>query len=240
MALSRAVQEEVNEVSSFVGCAGIGRSRGVRRDRCLRNAGFSEYIRPHHAFGSFTPASERAKPTGNVAAGSQVSFVLSLSLRDAAGAQALTTAVSTPGSAQYRHYLTDAQWTARFGPTQAAVTAAENWLRSEGFKIGKVPADRLFVPATGTAAQVASAFNTTLGEYTVKGQHVRLASTPLSIPASISGAVAGVVGVNEEVATNTLAQQLASVSSAKPTAEPPPPAAFRNPQPCSNAFELGA
>jgi subtilase family serine protease len=187
--------------------------------------------------GSFTPASERAKPAGHVAAGSQVSFDLSLSLRDAAGAQALATAVSTPGSAQYRHYLTDAQWNARFAPSQAAVTAAENWLRSQGFKIGKVPADRLVIPATGTAAQVSSAFGTTLGEYVVKGQHVRLASSPLSIPASISGVVAGVVGVNQELATNTLAQQLNAVASTNGTAEPPPPAAFQNPEPCSNSFD---
>ncbi len=186
--------------------------------------------------GSFTPASERAKPAGHVAAGSQVSFDLSLTLRDAAGASAIITAVSTPGSAQYRHYLTDAQWIARYAPTQASVTAAENWLRSQGFEVGKVPADRLFVPASGSAAQVASAFNTTLGEYVVKGQHVRLASTPLSIPASISGSVAGVIGVNEEVATNTLSDQLASAPSANATAEPPPPAAFQNPQPCSSAF----
>jgi subtilase family serine protease len=186
--------------------------------------------------GSFTPASERSKPAGHVAAGSLVSFDLSLTLRDAAGAQAIVTAVSTPGSAQYRQYLTDAQWIARYAPTQASVAAAETWLRSQGFKVGKVPADRLFIPAQGSAAQVASAFGTTLGEYIVKGQHVRLASTPLSVPASISGVVAGVVGVNEEVATNTLSDQLASVPSTSATAEPPPPAAFQNPQPCSTAF----
>jgi subtilase family serine protease len=186
--------------------------------------------------GSFTPASERAKPSGRVASGSQVSFDLSLTLRDAAGAKAIITAVSTPGSAQYRHYLTDAQWIARYAPTQASVAAAENWLRSEGFKVGKVPADRLFIPATGSAAQVASAFNTTLGEFTVKGQHVRLASTPLSIPASISGVVAGVIGVNQEVATNDLSDAPANVASTNATAEPPPPAAFQNPEPCSNSF----
>jgi subtilase family serine protease len=186
--------------------------------------------------GSFTPASERAKPAGHVAAGSQVSFDLSLTLRDAAGAQAIITAVSTPGSAQYRHYLTDAQWIARYAPTQAAVVSAENWLRSQGFKVGRVPADRLFIPAQGSAAQVARAFNTTLGEFTVKGKPVRLAATPLSIPASISGIVAGVVGVNQEVATNDLSDKTANVASAKPTPEPPPPPAFANPQPCSNSF----
>ena len=40
--------------------------------------------------GSLTPSSERSKPAGHVASGSQVKFDLVLNLRDAAGAAALT------------------------------------------------------------------------------------------------------------------------------------------------------
>src|ERR1700683_3751526 len=97
--------------------------------------------------GSLTPSVERSKPDGHVAAGSLVRFDLVLNLRDAAGAQAIVKAVSTPGSAQYRKYLTDAQWIARYAPTQASVAAAETWLRAQGFKVGAVPSDRLFVAA---------------------------------------------------------------------------------------------
>jgi subtilase family serine protease len=186
--------------------------------------------------GSLTPASERSRPHGHVAAGSQVSFDLVLNLRDAAGAQAIVTAVSTPGSALYRHYLTDAQWAARYAPTQAAVASAESWLRSQGFTVGSVPTDRLFIPAQGSAIQVERAFNTTLGEYTVKGQSVRLANSSLSIPASIAGAVSGVAGVNQAIATNRLTSSSANVGTATPNQEPPPPAAFKNPQPCSASF----
>src|SRR5487761_536776 len=112
--------------------------------------------------GSLTAGAERSKPEGRVAAGASVSFDLNLSLRNAAGAQALLKAISTPGSAQYRHYLTQAQWIARFAPTAAAVSSAKTWLRQQGFSVGVVPADRLFIPATGSAAQVERAFNTTL------------------------------------------------------------------------------
>ena len=47
------------------------------------------------------------------------------------------------------------------------------------------------------------------------------------------------VGVNQSIATNDLSAGLASVASAKgasPSQEPPPPAAFKNPQPCSAYF----
>ena len=121
--------------------------------------------------GSLTPSVERAKPLGHVASGNQVSFDLVLNLRDAAGAKALVNAVSDPASAQYRHYLTDAQWIARYAPTQASVASAETWLRQQGFKVGSVPADRLFVSAQGSAAQVESAFGTTLGNFKVNEPH---------------------------------------------------------------------
>ncbi len=189
--------------------------------------------------GSLTPSVERSKPEGRIAAGSTVNFDLSLSLRNAAAAAALVRSISSPGSAQYRHYLTDAQWVARFAPTTDAVASAEAWLRSEGFKVGAVPSDRLFIPASGSAAQVEAAFNTTLGTYKVNGESVRLAEGALSIPTSIAGVVAGVVGVNQEFATNQLSNGAANVTATKnttPSQEPAPPAGFRNPQPCSAYF----
>src|ERR1022692_2017291 len=44
-------------------------------------------------------------------------------------------------------------------PTQGAVAAAETWLRQQGFSVGAVPADRLFIPASGSATQVERAFS---------------------------------------------------------------------------------
>jgi subtilase family serine protease len=186
--------------------------------------------------GSAAPASARTRPAGNVASTSRVSFDLVMSLRDAARAQALMQQVSTPGSALFHHYLSDAQWTASYGPTQAGVTAAQAWLRQQGFSLGAVPADRLFVSASGTAAQVERAFGTTLGNYQVNGHTVRLASTNLSIPTSIAGVVAGVAGVNQYLEQPALAQSApaaASPAAAQPNQEPAPPAGFVNPQPCS-------
>ena len=91
--------------------------------------------------------------------------------------------VSTPGSALFHHYLTDAQWVARFGPTQAQVNAAEAWLRSAGLlRRARCRATGSWCPASGTAAQVERAFGTSLGNYQVNGKTVRLASTALSVP----------------------------------------------------------
>jgi subtilase family serine protease len=171
--------------------------------------------------GSAAPASARNGPHGSVAASSAVNFDVVLSLKDSHGAQQAEIAISTPGSAQFHHYLTLDQWEAQYGPTQAEVSAAKSWLRHQGFTVGAVAADRLYVSARGTAAQVERAFSTTLGNFQVNGKTVRLASTPLSVPASVASVISGVVGVNQHVVTPALAP------------EPPPPAGFANPQPCS-------
>src|SRR5579875_2789615 len=190
---------------------------------------------PHRVLlpGSLTPAGERAHPAGTAAADSQVRFDLVLKLRDSAGARRLAQLVSTPGSAEYRHYLSDAAWIARFSPAMSDVATAESWLHSSGFSIVSVPRDRLFIAAQGSVKSVERAFGVRLGYYKVNGYKVRLASNALSIPASVAGVISGVAGVNQYPATTGLALARAAVSAAKPGREPAPPPGFRNPQPCS-------
>ena len=189
--------------------------------------------------GSLTPSVERSKPLGRVASASQVSFDLVLNLRDAAGAQANVKAVSDPGSASYRHYLTDAQWIERYAPTQASVASAETWLRQAGFRVSGVSKDRVTVSASGTAAQVETAFGAGLAYYKVNGQSVRLATSEMSVPASISGIVVGALGINQNVATAAVsgAGAAATQSSAPATSRfPSAPSAFVTAPPCGSYY----
>jgi subtilase family serine protease len=185
--------------------------------------------------GTLAPARERTHAAGAVTGTSPVQFYLLLSLRNAAGAQDFVQQVSSPGSAEFHHYLTDAQWVSRFGPTQAGVTKAEAWLRHEGFKVGSVAKDRLYVSVAGTAQRVERAFGVKLGYYKVNGHKVRLAKGTMTIPSSLAGVVSGTVGVNQYVATPGLAPagHASAAQAARPGREPAPPAGFRNPQPCS-------
>jgi subtilase family serine protease len=179
---------------------------------------------------------EYSRPDGKVAGASQVSFDLVLSLRNASGAENFAREVSTPGSALFHHYLTDAQWESRFGPTQAEVSKAESWLRHEGFTVGSVPKTRLFVSAEATARSLAHVFGVQFGYYKVNGEKVRLAKGTAVIPSSLTGAVSGVSGLSEYLATNDLAVQehaAAKQASVKPSQEPGPPAGFKNPKPCA-------
>ena len=191
--------------------------------------------------GTEVSAAAREHPVGVVAKSSQVSFDLVLQLRDAKGAQALVKAVSTPGSASYRHYVTAAQWESEFSPTGSEVAAARSWLRSEGFKVGALSKDRITIAASGTAAQVERAFATNLKEYKLDGNTVRLATKELSIPASVAGSIVGAMGISQDFATPAVdSSEVASEANAtSPDAMkgfPPAPSAFITAKPCGSYY----
>ncbi len=148
--------------------------------------------------GTAAPSKARANHVGSVSNSSTVNFEVVLNLRDQAGAEALVQSISTPGSASYRQYLTAAQWEARFSPTQDQVNQVTSWLQSQGFSVGAVAKDRTTISASGTAAQVESAFGTSLQNYQVGGHTVRMAASDLSVPSSLSGVVAGAYGDQPE------------------------------------------
>jgi len=155
-----------------------------------------------------------------------VGFRVYLSWNSDSRAAALARAVSTPGSAQYGHYLTPAQFRAAFSPSQSVVGAVRSWLQSQGFSVDYVPTNNHFVEAEGTVAQAAAAFNTSFGMYSVLGRTLRAPESALSMPSSIASSVSGVVGLDE----STLLVHT-DMAGADPSASPSP--AFVTGQPCS-------
>ena len=106
-------------------------------------------------------------------------------------------AVSTPGSPDYRHYVTPAQFTASYGPSPAEVDQVTSVLRSDGLDVGDLQPDSNLLPVTGTASAVAAAFGTSLETVQVPDQARAVVNTStLGVPASLSGVVSGVVGLN--------------------------------------------
>ena len=190
--------------------------------------------------GSAVTATARKHAVGAVAKSARVSFKLVLKLRDASGAKSLVRAISSPGSVSYRHYLTASQWESRFSPATSEVSGARAWLSSEGFKVGAVSKDRITISASGTAAQVEKAFGTTLKNYRLHGHTVRTAASTMSVPASLSGTVAGALGINQNIATPANASGSAASTRASAGAAtnpfPPAPPAFITAPPCGSSY----
>ena len=171
--------------------------------------------------GTASPAASQGRAVGNVAPSTAIDFEVVLSPRDGAAEQALATAVSTPGSAQYRRYLTPKQWESRFSPTRTQVAEVTRWLRSEGMRVGSVSADRLAISVSGTSAGVEHAFDTQLSYDEVEGERVRAAQGDLSVPADLASLVAGTLGLNEAPTTPDGRGASATRRTARAIAPPP-------------------
>ncbi|MBE7210255.1 MAG: S8/S53 family peptidase [Gluconacetobacter diazotrophicus] len=136
----------------------------------------------------------RLRPVAPAAASQPVQFDVVLPLRNAAALDGLLAAQQDPASPSYHRWLTPAQFSARFGPSAATMAAAAAQLRMLGFQV--TPRSRS-LHATGTAATVDAAFNTTLTTATdTTGQPRLVSGGPLTWPTALSmlGAVVPAFG----------------------------------------------
>ncbi|MFF2541130.1 protease pro-enzyme activation domain-containing protein [Kitasatospora sp. NPDC058063] len=154
------------------------------------------------------PAVAHSEKKGDVPAEQQIAVSVSLKLRDTDALDRFLTAVATPGTAEYGHYLTPEQFTARFGPTQAAVDQVRTYLAQQGLTVGDVSANRQVVNAHGTAAQVSQAFGTHESSYLdPQLQRAFFANdAAASIPSDLAAVVQGISGLdNHAVRKNRIA-----------------------------------
>jgi subtilase family serine protease len=166
-----------------------------------------------------TPAwANAAHRLGATPGSTPVDFRVYLNWRGGDAAANYAMAAATKGSAMHGHFLTPAQFRAKFAPTQSDTNAVKSWLRSQGFQVAYTPSNRKYVEATGTVRQASKSFSTSFSQYSVHGKHLRSNSTALRVPSSLHG-VQAVLGLDQ--------------SEALVHTDGPPPGAFVNARPCS-------
>jgi uncharacterized protein (TIGR03437 family) len=102
-----------------------------------------------------------------------------------------------PASPRYHRWLTPEEFADQFGSSRNDITAAAEWLRSQGFAVGKVARSRSWIVFSGTARQAEDAFRTEIHRYSLQGQdHFGNTSEP-SIPAALADLVLGIEGLDD-------------------------------------------
>jgi pro-kumamolisin-like protein/IPT/TIG domain-containing protein len=137
------------------------------------------------------------KTLGPAPGGQVLDLQVALAGQDPSGLAATVAAVSTPGSPEYRHYLTAAQYAAAYGPSASEVAQVSSALRGEGLTVGTPQPGSNLLPVSGTASAVSAAFSTPLA--TVQGQNAARAlvnTAAPQVPVSVAGAITGVVGLD--------------------------------------------
>ena len=135
---------------------------------------------------------------GSAAVTPAVNAYVYLQGQDPTGLASYAREVSTPGSAQYGHYLTAAQTMDRYGPTTSQISAVKDWLTSAGLKVTGVT-DQIggYVRVSGTTAQAAKAFGVTFGMFRGPGGAVyRAPVQAASVPAGLASDVVTVAGLD--------------------------------------------
>jgi len=132
---------------------------------------------------------------GKVLSGMSISF--KRSDQQEANLQALLAAQQTPGSPSYHKWLTPAQFGQQFGMSAADIARVSDWLQSQGFTVTGVAQSANSLSFSGPVATVEKAFQTEIHNYSVNGQTHFANSTQISLPASLSGLVTGVRGLDD-------------------------------------------
>jgi len=103
----------------------------------------------------------------------------------------------TPGSPNYRHWLTPAEFGQEFGPADSDVQTVTAWLQQQGFAVDSVSAGKSVIEFSGTAGQVRQAFHTAIHKYVVNGKDYWANASDPEIPAALAPVVEGLVSLND-------------------------------------------
>lgn len=104
------------------------------------------------------------------------------------------TALYTPGSPAYHHWMTKEDL-AKYAPTQKDVQTVKRELESHGLVILSVSPDRLSIRARGTASQLESAFQTQIHEYERNGEIFHANTKKATLTGEAGSLVLGVTGL---------------------------------------------
>ena len=117
---------------------------------------------------------------------------IGLKARDATKLDALIAAASDPRSPSFGHYLTNAQYMARYAPTAAQASAAAAWLRARGLDVTSVSPDNLLIGVKTSVARAEQAFNVTVDNFRAAGRTFHANDRPPRVPANLDiSAVSG-------------------------------------------------
>ena len=139
----------------------------------------------------------KATKVGTANEGQTVKLSAFLGFRNQDQLTGLIARQSTPGAAEYNHYLTAAQFRQRFAPSDQDEAKVEAGLRALGFSITGKPASNLYVEFSGTVAQVKAAFGVSQNLYSYGGKVMRANAEEPSLPAALSGLVTAINGLDD-------------------------------------------
>ncbi len=123
----------------------------------------AQYTSTHHV--REVVGSGRVQAVGQLPKSQMMTLDIVLELRDEAGLKSFLEELYDPNSGIYHQFLTPAQFTERFGPTQAEYDAVVGFAKANGLAVIGGSRDGMEVQVKGTVSAVENAFHVTLRTY---------------------------------------------------------------------------
>src|SRR4030095_9767515 len=115
--------------------------------------------------GHVLPGLAGLETVGRVPASPQLNLFIWLPLRNPQGLTIFLRQVYDPKSPAYHRYLSPAQFTEAFGPTEQEYQALVNFAQANGLIVKTRYSNRMLLDVTGPAASIEAAFQITLKLY---------------------------------------------------------------------------
>ncbi len=118
----------------------------------------SNHVRP-------AVSSGRAAPVGVLSSTQLLNLIIHMPVRNQDELTSLIARLSDPNSPDYRHWLSAAEFTARFGRTEAEYQRVVDFAKARGFVVTYQSPNRLMLVVSGSVAQIEKAFHVTMRTY---------------------------------------------------------------------------
>jgi kumamolisin len=139
----------------------------------------------------------KAKHLGRMEKDAQISMAVPLTLADQSGLEVLIKRLHTPGDPLYGKYLSPAEFTERFAPSQADVQSVVDEMQARGLVVSHVHPNRMLIDVQGNVSDVESAFQIEMHKYkTADGRIVYAPNSDPIVSKNTASKIVGVAGLN--------------------------------------------
>ncbi len=131
----------------------------------------TKVVPPAHLLRGHVPAIvSQLNALGQLPADTNLNLCLGVPLRNTNELETLLAEQQNPASTNYHRWLTPAQFTGRFGPTEQDYQKVVNYAQRHGFKVTKLYSNRMMVNVEAPVAEIEKTFNLKLHWYRHPGE----------------------------------------------------------------------
>lgn len=166
-------------------------------DRIRRSVETNDYVRLQRSVSPKVSLSNDGGPLDTSARIKGIRLVLAQTDAQRGDLEKFVEAQRDPASPDYQNWLTPEQYGERFGLSDNDLANISSWLQSRGFVIEQVARARNWISFNGTAGQIARALRTELHHVEVDGESHFANASEAWIPASLTGIVESIRGLDD-------------------------------------------